>query len=189
MIDYFALLDEARRPWLDPNELKEKYFARARIASADAGLNEAFRVLSDPKLRLQHLLTLEGAQMTAGRPVPPSVAELFWNTGTLLREIDRWLLQSAEASSALSRALLSGEKARLERKLEVFAEQLDAVYADEIISLREIDNADWRNDRPRLVELHDSISYLTRLRDQVKEKRLGMANAGMTNVEGMTRSE
>ncbi len=175
MIDYFALLDEARRPWLDPEQLKEKYFARSRSAVPDAKLNEAFRILSDPKLRLQHLLTLEGVQLTAGRPVPTAVAELFWNTGTLLREIDKWLLRSAEASSALSRALLSGEKACLERKLEAFAEQLDAVYADEIISLREIDNADWRNDRPRLVELHDSISYLTRLRDQVKEKRLRFA--------------
>lgn len=175
MIDYFALLDEARRPWLDPEQLKEKYFARSRSAVPDAKLNEAFRILSDPKLRLQHLLTLESVQLTAGRPVPPAVAELFWNTGTLLREVDKWLLRSAEASSALSRALLSGEKARLERRLEAFAEQLDAVYAGEIISLREIGNADWRNDHPRLVELHDSISYLTRLRDQVKEKRLRLA--------------
>ncbi|MEO5753823.1 MAG: hypothetical protein ABIR38_03865 [Chthoniobacterales bacterium] len=175
MTDYFALLEEARRPWGDPEELKEKYFARAREAAANAELNEAFRVLSDPKLRLHHLLTLIGADLTAGRPVPPSVAELFWNTGTLLREVDKWLLRSAEASSALSRALLGGEKAHLERKLAAFSEQLDAVYADEIISLREIDNADWRNDYPRLVELHDSISYLTRLRDQVKEKRLRLA--------------
>ena len=68
MTDYFALFGEARRPWLDPAELKEKYFAFSRTAAPSAELNEAFRVLSDPKLRLQHLLTLEGVELNAGRP-------------------------------------------------------------------------------------------------------------------------
>ncbi len=170
MIDYFALLDEARRPWLDPKQLKEKYFARNRAAPADAELNEAFRVLSDPKLRLQHLLTLEGAQLTAGRPVPPAVAELFWNTGTVLREVDRLLLKSAEASSALSRALLSGERTKLEGKLAEIERQLDAVYETELERVREFGPVS-PNDLEKLVQLYDSISYLTRLREQVTEKR------------------
>ena len=34
MTDYFALLGEARRPWLDPAELKEKYFAAAAARRA-----------------------------------------------------------------------------------------------------------------------------------------------------------
>ncbi len=42
MTDYFALLGEARRAWLDPEKLKEKYFALNRAAAADAELNEAF---------------------------------------------------------------------------------------------------------------------------------------------------
>ncbi len=172
MTDYFALLGEARRPWLEPEKLKERYFALARTAPADADLNEAFRVLSDPKLRLHHLLTLEGAELTAGRPVPPSVAELFWNTGTLLREVERWLLRNADATSALSRALLSGEHAQLEGKLQALEAQLNASYAAEVERLRTIDDAGWADDRAGLIELHDSISYLTRLRDQMKEKRL-----------------
>ncbi len=173
MIDYFALLGEARRPWLDPEPLKEKYFARTRTAAADADLNEAFRVLSDPKLRLQHLLTLEGAQLTAGRPVPPAVAELFWNTGTVLREVDRLLLKSAEASSALSRALLSGERAKLEGKLAELERQLDAIYETELERVREFGSV-GPNDLEKLIELYDSISYLTRLREQVREKRHGL---------------
>jgi hypothetical protein len=70
MTDYFALFGEARRAWLDPEKLKEKYFALNRATAADADLNEAYRVLSDPKLRLHHLLTLDGAELTAGRQVP-----------------------------------------------------------------------------------------------------------------------
>jgi curved DNA-binding protein CbpA len=174
MTDYFALLGAARRPWLDPKELKEKYFARSRAAAADAELNEAFRVLSDPKLRLHHLLTLEGTELTVGRPVPPSVAELFWNTGTLLRDVEQWLLKSTGAGSALSRALLSSERTKLERKLEKLAEQLNALYETELDQLRQIDaagNSVSPNELSNLIELYDSISYLTRLREQVMEKR------------------
>jgi hypothetical protein len=180
MIDYFALLGEARLPWLDPEKLKAKYFARTRAAAADAELNEAFRVLSDPKLRLHHLLTLEGAELTVGRPVPPSVAELFWNTGTLLREVERWLLKCAETTSALSRALLSGERAKLEGKLEQLEEELDALYETELVRLRQMNaapNSVSPNELPKLVERYDSISYLTRLQEQTKEKRFRMSVA------------
>ena len=174
MTDYFALLGEARRAWLDPEQLKEKYFALNRAVAADAELNEAFRVLSDPKLRLHHLLTLAGADLTAGRQVPPSVAELFWNTGTLLREVDRWLLRSAEATSTLSRALLSSERTKIEGDLEKLEEQLTALYESELAQLRQIDagsKSAFPNDLPRLIQFYDSISYLTRLREQVTEKR------------------
>jgi hypothetical protein len=176
MTDYFALLGEARRPWLEPEKLKEKYYALSRAGAPDAELNEAFRVLSDPKLRLHHLLILEGAELTAGRPVPPSVAELFWNTGTLLREIDRWLLRNAEATSALSRALLSGERAKLAEKLQALEVQLNSVYKVEIDRLREINQRNWPDDLAGLIQLYDSISYLTRLREQVKEKQLRLTS-------------
>jgi curved DNA-binding protein CbpA len=174
MTDYFALLGEARRAWIDPEELKEKYFALNRATAADAEINEAYRVLSDPKLRLHHLLTLDGAELTASRQVPPSVAELFWNTGTLLREVKQWLLRSAEATSTLSRALLSSERTKLEGKLEKLEEQLNALYEAELAQLREIDaglKLASPNDLPRLLQFYDSISYLTRLREQVTEKR------------------
>jgi hypothetical protein len=179
MTDYFALLGEPRRPWLDPAKLKEKYFARSRAAVADAELNEAFRILSDPKLRLQHFLTLEGVQLTPGRAVPPAVAELFWNAGTLLREIERWLLQNGEATGVLARALLSSERMRLEGKLEKLEEELNALYEAELAQLRQIDaaNAGPPNELAKLIELYDSISYLTRLREQTTEKRFRLSVA------------
>ena len=174
MTDYFALLGEARRAWLDPEKLKEKYFALNRATAADAELNEAYRVLSDPKLRLHHLLTLDGAELSASRQVPPRVAELFWNAATLLREVEQWLLRSAEATSTLSRALLSSERTKLEGKLEKLEEQLNALYETQLAQLRQIDAGSKLaapNELPRLIQFYDSISYLTRLRDQVTEKR------------------
>ena len=180
MTDYFALLDEARRPWLDPEKLKEKYYRLSRAAAPDAELNEAFRVLSDPKLRLHHLLTLEGADLAAGRPVPPSVAELFWNTATLLREVERWLLQSSGTTGALPRSLLKAEQAKLAGKLARLEVQLRATYESELEQLRQLDAA-WSavspNDMPQLLQLYDSISYLTRLLERTSEKHFELSVA------------
>ena len=60
-------------------------------------------------------------------------------TGTLLREVEQWLLRSAEATSTLSRALLSSERTKLEGKLEKLEEQLNALYETELAQLRQID--------------------------------------------------
>ena len=172
MTDYFALLGEARRPWLDPDKLKEKYFALARERSADAELNEAYRILSDPKLRLQHLLRLEDADLGAGRDLPPGLAELFWNAGALFREIDRWAHQNEAASNSLSRALLSGERTKLEARLTTLDEQLRARYESELEQLQSIDPGALPNEINNLILRYDCLAYLTRLREQAKEKRL-----------------
>ena len=135
MIDHFALLDEARRPWLDAALLKEKYFALSRNAPPSAEVNEAFRVLSDPKLRLHHFLQLAGADLAAGRPVPANAAELVWHTGTLLREIERWLLRDGAATSALARAVLQSERAKLKERLGKLDEKLRAAFEEEMAQL------------------------------------------------------
>ena len=174
MTDYFALLQKERRPWLEPEELKEKYFALSRLAAPDARLNEAYRVLSDPKLRLHHLLTLEDADLAAGRPVPPSVADLFWNAGSLLREAEGWLTLAGGTTTALQRSLTAAERARLQGKISEMNEQLRATYESRLEQLRQLDTR-WKaaspNDVPQLLELYDSIAYLTRLLEQIAEKK------------------
>jgi hypothetical protein len=178
MTDYFALLGEARRPWLDCDKLKEKYYRLSLAAPPDAELNEGFRVLSDPKLRLHHLLTLEGADLVARRVVPSSVAELFWNTGALLRETEHWLLSNAEATSTLGRALRKPERAKLEERLLKLEEELRSSYEAELAQIRK---ADWNptspNELAKFIERYDSISYLTRLRAQTAEKRFQLSAA------------
>ena len=180
MTDYFARLGEARRPWVDSEKLKEKYYQLSHSAPPDAELNEAFRVLSDPKLRLHHLLTLEGAELAAGRAVPASVAEPFWNTGTLLREIDSWLLRKAKATSTLAGALLEPERAKLAEGLSKLEEQLRGSYESELALIQQAD-AGWERHVPdelrKLVELYDALSYLTRLLAQTAEKRFQLSVA------------
>ena len=85
MIDYFALLDQPRAPWLDLDELKEHYHQKTLLLHPDAqsnqpsgeanvmfaNLNEAYQVLQDPKRRLLHLLTLAGAAPSSTNQIIP----------------------------------------------------------------------------------------------------------------------
>jgi hypothetical protein len=178
MTDHFALFREERRPWLDPEKLKQKYYALSRAEPPGEEINQAFATLSDPRLRLHHLLMLEGGDLAAGRPVPPLVADLFWNTATLLRQIDNWLARKAQATSTLASALLKAEQAKLAEQLREVEEQVHARYNAEIAQIRRLDqewNSRLPNDHSDLIELYDSIAYLTRLLEQVREKRFQLS--------------
>jgi curved DNA-binding protein CbpA len=112
MTDYFALLEQPRRPWLDLEKLGQKYRELARTTHPDNSpdceeapfdqVNTAYRTLRDPKLRLQHLLRLEGkAAPTATSDIPPELAELFMNIAPVLKrrskpEIEVWLRRVEE---------------------------------------------------------------------------------------------
>ena len=67
--DYFALLGEPRRPFLDPERVKETFHRLSLCQHPDqqqdgdpsggddfARLNQAQQVLREPKARLKHLL-------------------------------------------------------------------------------------------------------------------------------------
>src|SRR3954464_16081107 len=110
MTDFFALLQEPRRPWLDPGALKQKFLAlsarmhpdkvqaagepeKAAIARNFAELNTAFNCLSEPKSRLLHLLELEsGARPAEIQQIPPGLADLFIEVATLCKNADGFLV-------------------------------------------------------------------------------------------------
>ena len=189
MTDYFALLGEVRRPWIDSNKLKQKYHqltlqlhpdlgSRNQTTSEDtdslAELNEAFRVLQDPKLRLQHLLVLGNAVLVAARPVPPTLANLFWDTGTSLKNLDA-LLEKQSSTSRLTQALGKSEVADAEMRTREILDQLRSLYDNALDKLRRTDPlwlADPAAHLSTLVDLYDSFSYLSRLIEQVNERRL-----------------
>jgi len=87
MTDYFAVLGEARRPWLEEEALKERFLELASRHHPDvagkpatgssaspeaspegkgeadfAAINLAYQTLRDPRARLRHLLELERAR-------------------------------------------------------------------------------------------------------------------------------
>src|SRR5215471_13364590 len=134
MIDFFALLDEPRRPWLDPDLLKKKFLAlsatahpdRAHSASPEekhaaqqhfAELTVAYNRLKEPKERLKHLLELELARKPQElHNIPKELSGFFLEVGTACVEADKLLAEKAAASSHLQRAQIferSQEKAEL----------------------------------------------------------------------------
>ena len=115
MTDLFALLGEPRRPFLDPERIKETFHRLSRTehpdqqtapaVAADAGfaqLNLAQATLRDPKTRLRHLLELEfpAVRLSGPSTVPPALGDLFAPIHGLLREIDALLSRKANAPSA-----------------------------------------------------------------------------------------
>jgi curved DNA-binding protein CbpA len=156
MIDYFALLEQPRKPWLDPAELKEKYHALARQAHPDHDLNEAYRVLVDPKLRLQHLLSLEGTPSSSSSDeIPDDLADLFMEIAPTLNQIEQ-----KQADDLISRLKIS----------------YDAAVQD----LRELDGK-WSQKTPTLIaaagKLYRRFAFLTRWIGVLEERRFQLPAA------------
>jgi curved DNA-binding protein CbpA len=178
MTDYFALLEQPRSPWLDPEELKQSFHAKTRHAHPDARpddnsdaafaqLNEAYQVLRDPKRRLHHFLTLKGepaAQQAAA--IPKEVDELFPAVARLTNEADAVLQKVNGSSNALSRSLLRGEVVRTRAALEETLDRLRQLHthAEDKLSSADADATDV------LQDLYLRFSYLARWIAELEEK-------------------
>lgn len=119
MTDYFLLLNEPRRPWLDSERLKEKFLQlsaaihpdrvhslpeseRAAAQERYVELNAAYQHLRDPRNRLRHFLQLElGALPKDIQNIPAHLTELFMRVGQLCRETDALLLEKSKITSPL----------------------------------------------------------------------------------------
>lgn len=188
--DYFALLGEPHRPFLDPEQIKEKFHHLSRTEHPDqqagagdggadaafARLNQAQAVLRDPKARLRHLLELTHPEIQLSGPasVPPSLADLFAPIHGLLREIDDLLAGKAAAPSALAKALLARREWSLREQAEARLTQVEALRDGATDDLRAFDTV-WEQ-QPREVSarlLHDfyhRFAYLGRWAEQLRER-------------------
>ncbi len=182
MTDYFALLEQPRRPWLDLELLKQSYHRLSLNAHPDTGtaaasvssatLNDGYRTLENTKLRIQHLLALEGAEPEPTHAtVPSDIADLFWDAGALSKEVDALLADAGRTTTGLAQSLLRRRVADLQRRATITVAKLDHLHDAALARLRAID-ATWDSHRDidGLRELHQRFSYLTRWLDQFREK-------------------
>jgi curved DNA-binding protein CbpA len=190
MTDYFALLEEPRRPWLEPDELKQKYHRLTLAAHPDtrvestpsdafSELSKGYRTLSDPTQRLLHLLTLEGhAPDTNAQMVPDDLADLFLNVGLLNQQIDLVARNQAEATSSLGKSMLTRELVEVETRLRDHLDRLRGIYDDHLDRLQDL-NDSWMSDRTgalsQVAEIYGRITYLSRWIDQLEEKRVQLS--------------
>ncbi len=197
MTDYFALLQEPRRPWLDPESLKTKFFELSgevhpdRVHGASEAekqlanqryveLNAAYNCLREPKTRLQHLLELEaGAKPKDIQQLPSGTMELFIEVGQLCRAADAFLAERAPVTSPVLKVKLF-ERAQewierlnaVQKKLTTQRERLDA-------ELKKLDAA-WNTGSasppdaalslPQLEQLWRDFSYVGRWAAQIQER-------------------
>ena len=195
MTDYFALLNEPRRPWLDADLLKQKFLTLSaslhpdKIHSASepeksasaknfADLNAAFNCLAEPKSRLLHLLELElGAKPKDIQQIPAALADLFAEVANTCRSADLFLAEKSRAASPLLQVQLFErgqdwiEKLNgLQRRLNDLREELDA-------ELKSLD-AQWilagaashKEFLPKLEELYRLFGYFNRWNGQIQER-------------------
>ena len=195
MIDNFALLNETRRPWLDSDLLKQKFLALSaslhpdRIHSASEAdkieatkkfteLNAAFHCLSEPKLRLLHLLELElGAKPKDIQTIPSALADLFAEIATGCRHVDGFLAEKNRATSPLIQVQLFGRGQDWVEKLNGLQGKLNALRArltEELKSLDEQWIATGINSRreilPRVEEVYRLFGYFNRWHSQLQER-------------------
>ena len=195
MSDYFALLDEPRRPWLDADTLKQKFLARSaaahpdKISSADAPqkaaaakafaeLNAAYNCLAEPKSRLLHLLALElGAKPQDIQPIPAALADLFAEVATACRSADGFLAGKAGATSPLlqvqffERGLAWMDTLNaLQQKLNHLRERLTGELQALDAKWAGADAASRREMLPALEELYRLFGYFNRWNGQIQER-------------------
>ena len=187
--DYFSVLGQQRRPWLDLERLKQEYqrltFARHpdRTDGVDEGsdfgeINEAFRVLSNPKLRLQHLLSLE-TQISQPTAVPAEISDAFMDTASLVNEIDRLLQRRDAATSALAKSVILPEVTALQDRARAALEKLHELQDDALDDLQRLDEywtAGHAEAASQLGKLAHRFGYLDRWIGQLREKQFRLAN-------------
>ena len=188
MTDYFALLGQPRQPWLDPDELKQAFHTRSLESHPDtqptaAGaeftqLNEAYQVLQEPKRRLHHLLTLEGAAPQAGaNSIPPEIEALFPVVAELTQDANALLPKIAAATNPLTRSLIKPQLLQLQNRIGEALAKLEELQQDSTTRLQHL-STDWTATPEQLAELpplYLRFSYLTRWTAELRSQQLQLS--------------
>ena len=194
MTDYFALLNEPRRPWLDVETLKQKFLGLSATvhpdrvhnlseAERDAAqeryteLNTAYNCLREPKERLQHLLQLElGALPKDIQRIPSDLMDLSLEVGKACREADAFLAEKARVTSPLLQVTFFERGQEFADKLQVIRQRVNSLSERLTEELQQIDAA-WQSGGvpreallQRLEELYRLFSYFARWSGQLQER-------------------
>jgi DnaJ-domain-containing protein 1 len=193
MTDYFALLGQPRRPWLDAEALKQEFFTRSSETHPDrvhggteterqsanqraSELNTAYACLREPRDRLRHLLELElGRKPSDLQEIPDSFASLFMEVASVCREADGFITRQAAITSPLLRAQGVTEVHAWIDRLMVFQRRIAGLQDELLAGLRELD-AKWSETAARNTLLSELericrwLGFLGRWQAQIQER-------------------
>ena len=203
MKDSFALFNEPRRPWLEPEALKQKFLALSAQLHPDrvhgageaqkkeaqeryAELNAAYNRLRDPKERLSHLLELElGARPQDVQRIPDGLISLFSEINQSCRETDALLAEKDKVTSPLLKVQIFDRAQEQSQKMSALQQRVNSQREHLLADLQAIDR-DWglrlqesslaRNSSlQRLEEIYRLLSYFTRWMTQLQERIVQLA--------------
>jgi curved DNA-binding protein CbpA len=203
MTDYFALLNERRRPWIEPDTLKQMFFQLSAEVHPDrvhnAGeaeklaaqqryteLNAAYKCLREPRERLRHLLELEwGAKPGQVQAFPADLMDLSLAVGQLCREADAFLAEKARTTSPLLQVQMFERGQECAGRLLELQKLIQARHEEVTADVKMLDEH-WEPGNGlagperavrlgRLEEVYRRLSYLTRWSGQVQERVVQLA--------------
>ncbi len=192
MTDYFALLGEPRRPWLDEEQLKSKFFGLSASVHPDHAhslaetekkatheryteLNAAYNCLREPKERLRHLIELSrGTKPAHVQQVPGALVEIFFEIGKACSQADEFLKRKASITSPLLLVNLFEEGQALSERLMKLRRDLASRQEQLAAELKQL-NRDWEQNLDRLEVIQQTLSYLHRWSAQLQERIVQLA--------------
>jgi DnaJ-domain-containing protein 1 len=192
MTDNFALLNEPRRPWIDPESLKEKFLELSSQVHPDrvhqkspeerkaadtryAELNTAYNCLREPKERLRHLLELElGRKPDDVQNIPSDLMNFAFEIGRVCKNADALLAEKAGATSAILKVQFFERGQERVDELKSFQQKINERRDTLLAELKTL-NAYWdagTAERPlkRLEEIYRFLGYFTRWSEQLQER-------------------
>jgi len=194
MIDYFALLKQQRRPWLEPDALKDTFLTLSselhpdRIHSASAmekeraqevyiDLNAAYQCLREPKARLRHLLELERGKLEQVQSIPSAMMNLSLEVAQACREADLFLSKKAKATSPLLQVELFERGQEHVQTLTWVVKQLESRRELLMTELMQVDSI-WvqrtagreTGQLDRIEEIYRLLSYYERWSGHLRER-------------------
>lgn len=191
MMDYFALLNEPRRPWLEADTLKTKFhFLSAevhpdRVHQSSASdklsanqryteLNAAYNCLREPRHRIRHLLELElGAKPSDLTNVPNDLMDLFFSVGKVFREVDALLAEKTKATSPMLQVQFFERSQDWVEKLGDLRQKISTRRDVMVEELKTMD-ASWETTMPKptdsLLRIWRLLSFYDRWLAQTQER-------------------
>ncbi len=205
MTDYFALLNEPRRPWVDADVIKQRFRELSndlhpdRVHSAGeeekqratqrySELNAAHNTLREPRDRLLHLLELEaGAKPKDVQRIPPGTMDIFVEVGQICRDVDAFLVERGKVTSPLVKVQMFERGMDWTDKLQSLLQRINA-RRDELAGELQQMNVTWKSapaigsaERPaalpleRLEQIYRVFSYIARWSEQINERVVQLA--------------
>jgi curved DNA-binding protein CbpA len=199
-MDCFAVLQQPRRPWLDPDALKQDFLRlsseahpdrfhsaseaeKAEAARRAADLNAAYQTLREPRTRLIHLIELEtGSRPSDIQRIPPGTMDLFVEVGQTCRDVDGFLAKRREAASPMLKVRMFEEGMEWVDRLNGLQQKVWARGGELDEELKTM-NAAWDAAPPadspgraqalplgRLEEIYRLASYVGRWTEQIQER-------------------